>query len=74
MMEAGEFKRIQRYALAKATPIKTVESVEGLHFDDDDYDDGHNLISFLKRIMDNELRERDNKVREKVEEWRRNIC
>ena len=50
--------------------------VEGLHFDDDnddleydedDEDDEHNIISFLKRIRENELRER-------VDEWRRNVC
>ena len=50
--------------------------VEGLHFDDDDDDDEDDkdddddeyaISSFLKRIRDNELRER-------VDEWRRNVC
>ena len=79
MMDGAEFNRLKRYARAKTQPIKTTEKksgrrggegVEGFHFDDDnddDEDDKHNLISLFKRIRDNELRE-------KVEEWRRNVC
>ncbi|MCJ1345568.1 hypothetical protein MMC31_003775 [Peltigera leucophlebia] len=55
------------------------EGVEGLHSNDDDDDNGydgddeHNLIWVLKRIRDNELREREIERREMVEEWRRNL-
>lgn len=81
---------LAKATLAEAASIKTVEramclrggfmGVEGLHFDDDndddedDEDDEHNIISFLKRIRDNELRESDNELRERVDEWRRNVC
>ena len=79
-MDGIELERIRGYAFAKASGFM---GVEGLHFDDDDDDDEYDeddeddasaFSLLLKIITGKAFRESDNELREKVDEWRRNVC